>query len=139
MPTRRSLVVVACAAFVAVESWLALSENPHASVGVGALWGLFFFLVAVRVVRSLVSRKAPSLRQTITPGVQGLGEVQDMYLGRKPVPPVTYVALRGVETEQPVAYTDPLDDPVWVIRFPGALSHESVGTAATPGPVTGAS
>jgi hypothetical protein len=45
-----------------------------------------------------------------------LGEIQDMYLGRKPVPPVTYSSADGVVAEQIVSRQDPLGEAVWYVR-----------------------
>lgn len=78
-------------------------------------YGVFAVAVIWRIVREAVRRTPAPVRRTVGPGVQGLGEVQELYLGRKPLPPPTYAAPEGVVAEAVVERRDPLDDPVWVV------------------------
>ena len=79
------------------------------------LYGVFAAAVVWRIVREAVRRTPAPVRRTVAPGVQGLGEVQELYLGRKPLPPPTYASPEGVVAEAVVERRDPLDDPVWVV------------------------
>ncbi|MFC8731023.1 hypothetical protein ACFT5B_01010 [Luteimicrobium sp. NPDC057192] len=84
------------------------------------LYGVFVVAVVWRIVREAARRTPTPVRRTIRPGVQGLGEVQELYLGRKPLPPPTYAAPEGVVAEAVMERHDPLDDPVWVVGTDGS-------------------
>jgi hypothetical protein len=113
MRVRRWLIVVACAAVLVTESWLEAVGSDYRVVVAYALYASFGIAAVVQVVR--MSRRTGHLSHAVRPGMQGLGEVQDMYLGRKPVPPMTYAAPEGVVAELSIWRTDPLDDPTWIV------------------------
>jgi hypothetical protein len=112
MRVRRWLIGAACAA-VLVTAWLIAVDSPYRAIPGYAVYGIAGIAVVVRVVRTSRDTGHPS--QAVRPGMQGLGEVQDMYLGRKPVPPVTYGAPEGIVAELSVSRPDPLDEPTWII------------------------
>ena len=109
------------AAFV-VTAVLIATDNPSAALLANGFWAFVAVGALVQLVRSGRSTGHPS--QALRPGMQGLGEVQDMYLGRSPVPPVTYGSDGGVVPMEISTHTDPLDDPVWTVgpTSPGARS-----------------
>jgi hypothetical protein len=105
-------VVVGLAAFV-VTAVLISVDSPYAAWFGNAFWTFVAVGALVQLVRSAHRTGHPS--QAVRPGFQGLGEVQDMYLGRSPVPPVTYGSDDGVVPMEITSRTDPLDDPVWTV------------------------
>jgi hypothetical protein len=78
-----------------------------------ALYASLGIATVVQVAR--MSRRTGHPSHAVRPGMQGLGEVQDMYLGRKPVPPMTYATPEGVVAELSIWRSDPLDDPTWIV------------------------
>lgn len=104
---------VAIAAMLGVLTWSTAVGNER--VGTFAYWsgmGIVAVLVAWRVARALV-RRGESAREVVAPGMQGLDEVQGLYLGRPDVGPVSYGTedrpVPGLVVDRP----DPLDDKVW--------------------------
>jgi hypothetical protein len=100
------------AAFV-VTAVLIATDNPSKALLANGFWAFVAVGALVQLVRSWRSTGHPS--KAVRPGVQGLGEVQDMYLGRSPVPPVTYGSDDGVVPMETTTRTDPLDDPAWTV------------------------
>lgn len=100
------------AAFV-VTAVLIATDNPSKAMLANGFWAFVAVGALVQLVRSGRSTGHPS--RALRPGVQGLGEVQDMYLGRSPVPPVTYGSDDGVVPMEISTHTDRLDDPVWTV------------------------
>jgi hypothetical protein len=123
---KRWIVAVGVAVLLVGESWLIATESPLLQYQGAVLWIAIPSFVVIRVVQ--ISRRPPSSSssRTIRPGVQGLGEVQDMYLGRKPVPPVTYSSTEGVVAEVVDTRADPLNAAVWTVgpRMSQALGSE---------------
>ena len=113
MHTRRWVIAVACAAFLGGQAWTIAVDSPYQGIGVITLYALFGLAVVVQVVRS--SRRGALPSRTIRLGLQALGQIQDMYLGRRPVPPVTYRAPEGVVAEETTSWTDPLDERTWPV------------------------
>lgn len=105
-------VVVGLAAFV-VTAVLISTESPYAAWFANAFWAFVAVGAVAQMIRASRSSGHPS--QAVRPGLQGLGEVQDIALGRSPVPPVTYGSDDGVVPTQVSTRTDPLDDPVWTV------------------------
>ena len=113
MRMKRWLVTLGAAALLVGESWLVAVGSSFLQYQAVALWIAIPSVVVFGVVHT--SRRPSSPMGTLRTGVQGLGEVQDMYLGRKPVPPVTYSSTDGVVAEVEDARADPLDAAVWVV------------------------
>ncbi|HEY0187087.1 MAG TPA: hypothetical protein VGC67_06330 [Cellulomonas sp.] len=105
------LIGAACAAVLAGQVWLSLTGSPVVPYELAALGGFGVLVAVVRTVRA--SRRGARAASVVRPGVQGLGEVQDIYLGRRPVPPVTWSSTDGVVAEQVTDRQDPLQRPVW--------------------------
>ncbi|WP_158274485.1 hypothetical protein [Cellulomonas sp. WB94] len=89
------------------------TESPYAAWFGNAFWAFVVLGAIAQMIRSQRStgHAAPAVR----PGFQGLGEVQDIALGRTPMPPVTYGSDDGVVPTEVSTRTDPLDDPVWTV------------------------
>ena len=116
-----AVVVVTAVVWVVLLVWKPGTEGSvWSAVPSFFLYGVFAVAVVWRIVREAVRRAPTPVRRTIGPGVQGLGEVQELYLGRKPLPPPTYAAPEGVVAEAVVERHDPLDDPVWVVGTDGS-------------------
>jgi hypothetical protein len=129
---RRSTMLTWAIVSGTVVVWLALlfwTRNADGSVwGAVAsffLYGVFLVAVVWRIVREAVRKDPAPVRRVVGPGVQGLGEVQELYLGRKPIPPPTYAAPEGVVAEAVVEREDPLDAPVWVLEPDGSWQPRS--------------
>ncbi|MGC5165301.1 hypothetical protein [Luteimicrobium sp. DT211] len=106
--------------------WAQGADSPvWGAVASYFLFGVFAVAVVWRIVREAVRKTPTPVRRTVGPGVQGLGEVQDLYLGRRDVPPPTYAAPEGVVAEAVVERRDPLDDPVWVVGPDGSWTPRS--------------
>ncbi|MGV8978254.1 MAG: hypothetical protein ACOH17_09435 [Cellulomonas sp.] len=118
-------VGVGLAAFVVLAVLIA-TKSPSAGQVANGFWAFVAVGALVQLVRS--SRKTGSPSQAVRPGLQGLGEVQGMVLGRKPVPPVTYGSDEGVVATEVSTRTDPLDDPVWTV---GPTSPPTAPTSPT--------
>jgi membrane protein implicated in regulation of membrane protease activity len=101
------------AAVVALMSWAVLTGNDGAASTVyWVVLGVVLLLVVWRVVRAVL-RPGESARAVVAPGMQGLAEVQDLYLGRQPVGPVAFGDEAGPVAELVVDRPDPLDEQVW--------------------------
>lgn len=117
MRIRSWVAVVVALGAVLVLSWASITGAD----GVGAtLWwavtGTFVAALVWRVVRRVVRRDESvndAVRDTIAPGVRGLGEVQDLYLGRPDVGPVVFGSASGPVPELVVDRPDPLDETTW--------------------------
>ena len=105
-------VGVGLAAFV-VLAILISTESPYAAWFANAFWAFVAVGAVAQMIRASRSSGHPS--QAVRPGLQGLGEVQDIALGRSPMPPVTYGSDDGVVPTEVSTRTDPLDDPVWTV------------------------
>jgi hypothetical protein len=105
-------VGVGLAAFVVLAVLISV-ESPYAAWFGNAFWAFVALGAVAQMIRSSRSSGHPS--QAVRPGLQGLGEVQDIALGRSPVPPVTYGSDDGVVPMEITSRTDPLDDPVWTV------------------------
>ena len=116
-------VGVGLAAFV-VLAVLISTESPYAAWFANAFWAFVAVGAVAQMIRSSRSSGHPS--QAVRPGLQGLGEVQDIALGRSPMPPVTYGSDDGVVPTEISTRTDRLDDPVWTVG----------PTSATAGPTS---
>ena len=107
--------VSAGAAVIAVLAWATLAGDDlvfgRVSLGVGVVG---VGAVVWSVVRSAV-RPDTSVKRTVAPGMQGLGEVQDLYLGRTFTGPVTYGNEPEPVAELVVERTDPLDETTWKV------------------------
>lgn len=101
-----------------------MDGSPWAALASFFPFGVFVAAAVWRVVREEARRTAAPVRRVLGPGVQGLGEVQDLYLGRRDVPPPTYAAPEGVVAEAVVDRRDPLDDPVWVVGSDGSWTPQ---------------
>ncbi|GAA2723047.1 hypothetical protein CAE01nite_13530 [Cellulomonas aerilata] len=105
MRVGRLLVSVACVGVLALMVWFALTENPAATWMVYGLYGAGAATFVVRAVRA--RRRGVPVARSVAPALRGLGEVQDMSLGRPPVPPVTYASPVGTVAELVVAPPEP--------------------------------
>jgi len=106
-------VVTAVVALLALLVWSILSGAALATFVVIGLYALFGAALVWRLV--LGARRSIPVSRTLAPGLQGLGTVQDMYLGRQEVPPVTYGDAAPTVPTLVVDRTDPLDEPVWKV------------------------
>lgn len=78
--------------------------------------GVYVVLVALQAAVSARRRgPGPGLRDTVAPGVQGLDEVQGLYLGRPQGLVVSYGSDEPTSTAMVVDRPDPLDQPTWTI------------------------
>jgi hypothetical protein len=68
----------------------------------------FVVLAVARGVREATRARSGAIRRTVGPGVQGLGEVQDIQLGRPTGLTVTYGSEPTSSTELVVDNVDPL-------------------------------
>jgi hypothetical protein len=101
------------AAIIAVMSWAVATGSDLVSLSVyWVVVGGVVLLVLWRVVRAAL-RPGESARSVVAPGVEGLGEVQDMYLGRQSFGPVRYGDDSDPVAELVVDRPDPLDEQVW--------------------------
>jgi len=103
---------VAALGALAVLVWSILAGSALATAVVVGLYPLFGVAVVWRLV-SGARRSVPASR-TLAPGLQGLDEVQGMYLGRPDLPPVSHGHADHVASLV-VDRPDPLDDPVWKV------------------------
>ena len=106
-------VVTAVVALLALLVWSILSGAALATFVVIGLYALFGAALVWRLV--LGARRSIPVSRTLAPGLHGLGTVQDMYLGRQEVPPVTYGDAAPTVPTLVVDRTDPLDEPVWKV------------------------
>ena len=106
-------VVTAVVALLALLVWSILSGAALATFVVIGLYALFGAALVWRLV--LGARRSIPVSRTLAPGLQGLGTVQDMYLGRQEVPPVTYGDVGPTVAALVVDRTGPLDEPVWKV------------------------
>lgn len=113
MRSGRWVLVGACVTWFLLMAWLIAIESEAATLLVYGLYAVAIAVVVVRIARS--RRRGASPADVIAPGLRGLGEVQDIYLGRRPVPPVTYAAPEGTVPELTMNRPDPLDEPVWLV------------------------
>jgi hypothetical protein len=102
---------VAVVVLAALE-WDAATGETRGAWLYYALLGVCAVVVVVRAVRGHGRRRR---REAVAPALRGLGEVQDLYLGRPSVPAPTYASPEGVVAELSMPVRDPLDDPVWVV------------------------
>jgi len=105
--------VVAALGALAVLVWSILAGSALATTVVVGLYVLFGVAVVWRLV-SGARRSVPASR-TLAPGLQGLDEVQGMYLGRPDLGPVSYGDAADPVASLVVDRPDPLDDPVWKV------------------------
>jgi len=124
---RRTTTLTWLVVSAAVVVWLVLlfwtrdmDGSVWGAVASFFLYGVFLVAVIWRIVREAARKHPAPVRRVVGPGVQGLGEVQELYLGRKPLPPPTYAAPEGVVAEAVVERDDPLDVPVWVLEPDGS-------------------
>lgn len=106
-------MVTAVVALLAVLVWSIFAGTVLATAVVSGFYALVGAATLWRLVQG-ARRSVPAAR-TLAAGMQGLGEVQDMYLGRPELAPVSYG-----DTADPVATlvvdrTDPLDDTLWKV------------------------
>ena len=106
-------VVTGVIALLALLVWSIFSGSTLATFVVLGFYALFGAALVWRVV--LGARRSIPVSRTLAPGLEGLGTVQDMYLGRKEVPLVTYGDADSTVAALVVDRTDPLDDPVWKV------------------------
>jgi len=104
--------VVAALGALAVLVWSILAGSALATTVVVGLYVLFGVAVVWRLVSG--ARRSVSASRTLAPGLQGLDEVQGMYLGRPDLPPVSHGHADHVASLV-VDRPDPLDDPVWKV------------------------
>ena len=101
------------AAVIGVMSWAVLTGNDGVFPTVyWAVFGLVVLLVLWRVVRAAL-RPGESATAVVAPGLQGLAEVQNVYLGRPALGPVAYGDDAEPVAELVVDRPDPLDEQVW--------------------------
>lgn len=105
-------VVEGVLALLALFVWSIFSGSTLATFVVLGFYALFCAALVWRVV--LGARRSIPVSRTLA-GLEGLGTVQDMYLGRKEVPLVTYGDADSTVAALVVDRTDPLDDPVWKV------------------------
>ena len=113
MRIRHWLIRIVCVAALMGQAALSLTQSPFVEVEFKVLAPLIAVVVVVQIVRS--ARRTGIATRAIAPGVQGLGEVQDMYLGRLPVPAATYGKPEGVVAEATTAWRDPLAETTWIV------------------------
>lgn len=117
---------VAGAAVVVCFVLMVLSQATRGS----APWWLGFvpagvYVVLVVLQSTIGSRhRRPALRSTVAPGVQGLDEVQGLYLGRPQGLTVGYGDDEPTATALVVDHPDPLDQPRWTIEADGSARPE---------------
>lgn len=78
-----------------------------------APYALYAVLATVQVVRTVL-RGAPA-RRAVAPGLQGLGDVQDMFLGRPQGLAVSYGSDEPQASALVVRRPDPLDAARWTV------------------------
>jgi len=105
-------VVTGVIALLALLVWSIFSGSTLATFVVIGLYALFGAALVWRLV--LGARRSIPVSRTLAPGLQGLDEVQGMYLGRPDLPPVSYGHADHVASLV-VDRPDPLDDPVWKV------------------------
>lgn len=126
MRTWRWVLAGAGLAWFVVLAVLISTESPYTAWLGNAFWAFVAVGAVAQIIRSQRRTGHPS--QAVRPGFQGLGEVQDMYLGRSPLPPVTYGSDDRVVPTEVSTHTDPLDDPVWTV---GPTTPSSAHTPPT--------
>lgn len=77
----------------------------------------FVVLFTIQAFRGSRRSKRPRAGESIRPAMEGLGEVQDLYLGRKPADLPVFGSPQPSVAEQVVAYRDPLEGP-WLVVGP---------------------
>lgn len=111
-------MLTAAGAWFAATLWNAATDAGWGVPLDVVLYGSLPVAVVWRLVREATHHAPRPVRRVVGPGVQGLGEVQDIYLGRPDVGPPTYAKPEGVVAEVVVDRRDPLDDVVRVVAPP---------------------
>lgn len=111
---RRWGIGVAVAGLVGLTAWLIAGERPVATWLVLAGWGVVVIAIAVRALRP--GARGHRLRSGFGPALDGLNEVQGLYLGRPETGPASFGSVGPPTTALALDRTEP--DPGDLRRVP---------------------
>jgi hypothetical protein len=105
MRGRRWWVPVAFVLPFAVLAWAAATQSSVGTWLVGGAWAVLIVAMTVRAMRP--AAREHRMRSGMGPALGGLGEVQDIYLGRPQLGPVAYGSEEPTGTQLIVDRAEP--------------------------------
>ena len=105
MRIRRWWLGYTVVALFGLLTWSSWNQSPIGAWIVYGFWGVVFISVVVRAMRPRAQGRR--LQSGAGPAVQGMDEVQNMYLGRPDVGPTVYGSTGPPTTELTLDRTEP--------------------------------